>query len=429
MSIKQRIVYCILLSSFLGLRVHAQYDQSSYSVIGLGNLNWAGYSHNASMGGLGITYNSKYFLNHTNPALTASNYEATFQAGGVVDFRTVGDNNESYSTSTGGFKDLGFNLPIVPKKWNIGLSLNPYSSVNFGFVQVNEGGGPAGNDVGTLVTGSGGLDELSFSNGIKFKNFYLGLEASLIFGSINKVDEFRLGDAAQIAFGTTVVDTRKSYSSVSTTLGFVYKLPLATNKWFNIGGFYTPNLDLRQNSFITFENRTNTGVVVSADTLVDDRLEKRTVALPAKYGLGVSYEAFQKLMLGFDFQMQDWANYRDEQGQALTSYTRAFRIAFGGEFIPDFQTNKLVNIISYRFGLHYERTPFLVNNQNVNDVGINFGAAIPLNGFWGLSHLNLGVTLGQRGNVENGLVREEYVKVHFGFSIQDVTWFAKTRFN
>ncbi len=429
MSVKHRFVYCILFSLLLGFQANAQYDQSSYSIIGLGNINWTGYSHNAAMGGLGITYNSKFFLNHTNPALAASNDEAVFQAGGIIDYRTISDNDENYTTATGGFKDLGFNLPIVPKKWNLGLSLNPYSSVNFGFLQVNEGGGPGGNDIGTLVTGTGGLDEVSIANGFKFKNLYVGLEASLIFGSINKEDRFQLGDVTEVAFGTTVVDTRKSYSSLNTTLGLVYKLPLGTNKWLNLGGYYTPDLNLRQNSFVTFENRIAAGTVISADTLVDDSLEKKTVRLPAKLGIGVSYEALQKLMVGFDFHMQDWADYRDEDGQALTSYTRSFRIAVGGEFIPDIQTNKLSNVISYRFGVHFERTPFLVNNQNVNDLGINFGASIPLNAFWGLSHLNLGVTLGQRGNVENGLVREDYVKVHFGFSIQDVTWFTRTRFN
>lgn len=381
------------------------------------------------MGGLGVTYNSKFFLNQTNPALAASNYEAVFQAGGTFDYRSVSNNTDSYTTTTGGFKDLGFNLPIVAGKWNVGLSLNPYSSVNYGFTQLNPGGGPDGNDITTLVSGTGGLDEVSFANGLKFKNLYLGLEASLIFGSINKVDEFQLGDPEEVAFGTTVVETRRSYSSVSTTLGFVYKLPTGENKWLNIGGYYTPDLNLRQNTLATFENRSSGGTVISSDTVVFDNELKRSVALPAKIGGGISYEVLQKLALGIDFQYQDWSAYRNADGQALTSYTEAFRIAVGGELIPNFLTNKLSNQISYRFGVHFERTPFLVNEQNVNDVGINFGASLPLNSFWGISHMNLGVTLGQRGNVENGLVRENYVKVNFGFSIQDITWFTRTRFN
>ncbi len=429
MSHKYSILFGILFSVFFTEKASAQYDQSSYSIIGLGNLNWSGYSHNVGMGGLGVTYNSKYFLNHTNPALAASNYEAVFQAGGTFDYRSVSNNTENYSTTTGGFKDLGFNLPIVAGKWNVGLSLNPYSSVNYGFTQSNPGGGPDGNDVSTLVSGTGGLDELAFANGIKFKNLYLGLEASLIFGSINKVDQFQLGDPEEVVFGTTVVDTRRSYSSVSTTLGFVYKLPTGENKWLNIGGYYTPDLNLRQNSLVTFENRSSGGNILSADTLVYDNALKRTVALPAKISGGISYEVLQKLAIGVDFQYQDWSSFRDIDGQAITSYTEAFRIAVGGEIIPDFETNKLSNVISYRFGVHLERTPFLINEQNVNDVGINFGASLPLNAFWGLSHMNLGVTLGQRGNVENGLVRENYVKINFGFSLQDITWFTRTRFN
>ena len=429
MSYKYRALIVLILSFLITNESSAQYDQTSYSIIGLGNINWGGYSHNAGMGGLGITYNSKYFLNHTNPALAASNYEAVFQAGGTVDFRNVANNTENYSTNSGGFKDLGFNLPLVAGKWNLGISLNPYSSVNYGFSQVNEAGGPLGNDITTSVSGTGGLDELAFANGIRLKNLYLGLEASLIFGSINKVDQFQLGNEIQVPFGSTVVETRKSFSSLATTLGFVYKIPSGQNKWLNVGGYFSPNIDLRQNTFTTFENRDLSGNVFSSDTLVNDEALQKTVVLPSKLGFGISYEILQKLAIGLDFQYQDWTSYRDEEGQALESYTEAFKIAIGGEFIPDFQTGKLSNVISYRFGIHYERTPFLVNNQNVNDIGINFGASLPLNAFWGFSHMNLGVTLGQRGNVENGLVRENYVKVSFGFSIQDITWFTRTRFN
>ena len=381
------------------------------------------------MAGLGLTYNSKFFLNNTNPALAASNYEAVFQAGATFDYRGISNNTNTYTSSSGGFKDLGYNLPLVANKWNLGISLNPYSSVNYGFTRTNLGSGPNGNDLTTTVDGTGGLDELSFANGLKFKNLYVGLKASLIFGSIKKTDKFLLGDPEQSQFSKTVVDTRRSYSNVTTTLGLVYKIPTGDSKWINIGGFYSPDLNLRQNSLLTFENQSVGGDVLSSDTLVYDYDLKNSIKLPARYGIGISYEIVEKLAFGLDLQIQDWTNYRDIDGQALTSYTRAFRLAAGGEFIPDIQTNKFSNVISYRFGIHFERTPFLVNEQNVNDLGVNFGASLPLNGFWGRSHVNIGVTLGRRGNVENGLVRENYVKLSFGFSIQDVTWFTRTRFN
>ena len=89
----------------------AQYDQSSYSIIGLGNLNWGGYSHNAGMAGLGLTYNSKFFLNNTNPALAASNYEAVFQAGATLDYRGISNNTNTYTSSSGGLKIWDITYP------------------------------------------------------------------------------------------------------------------------------------------------------------------------------------------------------------------------------------------------------------------------------------------------------------------------------
>jgi hypothetical protein len=103
----------------------------------------------------------------------------------------------------------------------------------------------------------------------------------------------------------------------------------------------------------------------------------------------------------------------------------------GTEYIPNAeQPTKLINVTSFRFGIHYEKTPFLISNEVVNDFGINFGVSVPLSSFWGLSHLNVGATLGQRGNISTtGLVRENYVKLNLGFSLQDITWFSKQRFN
>ena len=71
----------LLWALFFCGQVSAQHTQSSYSVIGVGEVNWGGYTQNASMGGLGVSYNSRFFLNNINPALMSTNLESVFQLG------------------------------------------------------------------------------------------------------------------------------------------------------------------------------------------------------------------------------------------------------------------------------------------------------------------------------------------------------------
>lgn len=79
-----------------------------------------------------------------------------------------------------------------------------------------------------------------------------------------------------------------------------------------------------------------------------------------------------------------------------------------------------------RAGIEYERLPYQVNQNNVDDIGINFGTSIPI---YSLSLLNLALKAGTRGTVNDGLVRENYIKVSLGLSINDNSWFYKKYLN
>ncbi len=428
---KIRISLALISSLFLFNEASAQYDQSSYSIIGLGTVNWGGYSHNAAMGGFGVSYGDRLFLNNgLNPALGALNLESVFQMGGAIDGRQFTQGQIRSNSTTGGFKDFGLNLPIKLGKWNTGLSLSPYTAVNYGFVNRDEGGGPEGSTTVVEVSGTGGIDKLSWTNSFRLKNLLIGIDAQFLFGSIQKEDLFFLEGISQGGFGNSVVARRKSFHNLSFGLGAVYQLPLKEGSRLNIGGFYHPEIKMRQNTLATFENQTQNGVAFSSDTLVFDEADKKTVLVPQKFGFGISYEKIRALTIGLDFLSQDWSAYRDEDGAADNAYGNSYRMVLGGSFVPNSDARtKLLSLTTFRFGFHYEQTPFLVNNETIDDIGVSLGASFPLNAFWGQAHLNFGATIGRRGSVSNSLVRENYFKIHFGFSLQDVTWFTRQRFN
>ncbi|NVJ46635.1 MAG: hypothetical protein HWE07_05895 [Cytophagia bacterium] len=424
---KLRYLNLAFLLSLVAIQsVQAQSDQSSYSALGVGSLNWSGFAQNEAMGGLGIGYNTKYFYNDINPALLGVNQEAVFQLGTALDFRNITNGNSSYRTISGGFKEFAMSAPIVYNKWNIGLSLTPYTSVNYGFTQ--EKAGPAGGTTFVDVTGRGGIDQTNLATSVKLGNLSIGLKGTYYFGTITNEDKFILNDINS-TFATTLVNKRRSFGQLAASAGLYYQVPLGNNQRINIGAYYNPSFDMRQKRLVTFENETPNGTTTSVDTLT--YVQKEYIKIPERMGFGISYEKVRALAIGLDVQMQNWETYQNNQQSTESFYGQALRVALGAEYIPNIeQPTRLFNVTSFRFGVHYEKTPFLINNETVNDLGINFGVSVPLSSFWGLSHLNLGVTVGQRGNISTaGLVRENYLKLNLGFSLQDITWFSKQRFN
>lgn len=425
---KLRQLSLALLLTLVVSSAKAQSDQSSYSVLGVGSLNWSGYAYNNAMGGLGVGYNTRYFFNDLNPATLGVNREAIFQLGTTVDVRTISNGTDSYRTVTGGFKEFGLSLPIIYGKWNVGLSINPYSSVSYGFTQNLTG--PGGGTTAVDVTGSGGIDQTNLSTSFKIGGLSLGLKGTYYFGTISSEEKFTL-EGIGSNFATTAVNERRSYGKFAFSGGLYYELDLGENDQINFGAYYNPAFDLSQTTLITFENETLSGNVTSADTILYDKDQNLGIRIPERIGFGISYEKFRNLGIGLDVQFQNWSQYRNKENLAEAYYGNSYRIAVGAEYIPNIeQPTRLLNVTSFRFGVHYEKTPFLINNETVNDFGINFGVSIPLNSFWGLSHVTTGVTLGQRGNISTtGLVRENYVKLNLGFTLQDITWFSKQRFN
>lgn len=430
--LKNLIKYSALLGAFLFCSsLKAQYTQSSYSAFGIGEVNWGGYANNAAMGGMGISYNNRLFLNNINPALVATNYESVFQIGASLDSRSYttrdlgSQENKSFSSLTGGFKDFGFSLPIKYGKWNMALGISPYTSVNYGLIQREPG--PDETTTISQLIGEGGIDEVYLTNAFRIgRAFMVGVKASYLFGSIKKESEYLL-DNTSTSFGSTFYNERRSFSDLTASVGVAYKLRVSDTKAVNLGGYYNLEANVRSRNFTKLESRNIGGVILSSDTLVNN--VDSNVTIPQRLGFGISYEKFQKFVLGVDFHSQSWSQYLNEEGMTSAEFGDAFRIAVGGELIPNYQNAKLSSRITYRFGVHYEKTPYVINSREVEDFGINFGTSIPLNAFWGVSHVDLGLSFGKRGVPTNGMIRENYLKISIGFSLQDQTWFARQQYN
>ncbi|PLX06787.1 MAG: hypothetical protein C0596_13870 [Marinilabiliales bacterium] len=60
----------------------------------------------------------------------------------------------------------------------------------------------------------------------------------------------------------------------------------------------------------------------------------------------------------------------------------------------------------------------------INDFGISFGLGLPMKR--SRTSFNLSMELGQRGSLENNLIKENYAIIGISFNLAE-TWFVKRR--
>jgi hypothetical protein len=99
-------------------------------------------------------------------------------------------------------------------------------------------------------------------------------------------------------------------------------------------------------------------------------------------------------------------------------------MGLGFEIIPiDKPDNTFWENLSYRFGGFYQKSYFTVNGTDIIGYGITAGLGIPLNKF---NSLDLGISYSVRGKTDNGLIKDQLIKLSAGFNFGEL-WFIKAR--
>jgi len=426
MSIKTKLFILSVFSSFcIHQHSQAQSSSSTYSSLGIGEFNTSGFTQNQGMGGMGISYGNSFGINHVNPALSVQNYAFNFQAAINYERINATSGERSSEIDGGGLGYVAMSFPIKPSKMSLGLGLNQISSVNYNLTFRNP---VADTDITAFnnIDGNGGISEAYVNTGFQvFKNFNLGFQGSYIFGSTIRRNNLTLtNDQSEPIGGSSEYYERLSLSDVSIKGGAHYMAKVGNRKFLHFGTIYQVFGEINGKEFAKVadsgqaSNPETPGDILSNDI-------SGTIYIPNRLGYGVTYEKLNKFMIGLEAQHQDFSAYRSFNG-TTGELNSSFKIGLGGQYIPDlFSMDNVFARSIYRMGFEYEQTPYLIRNMAINDVGINFGASIPMNN---LSLMNLAFKLGTRGSTENNLVRENYIRVSLGFSINDNSWFYKKVF-
>ncbi|AWW30519.1 hypothetical protein DN752_10495 [Echinicola strongylocentroti] len=426
MSIQTRLqllgVFCAI---FISNQVKGQVGSSTYSSIGAGDMNNSGLTQNQAMGGLGISYGDAWSVNQVNPAMSVKNNVFNFQAAFNYKRYNASTQDSESTLDGGGLSYVTLSFPVKPRKWTIGLGLDQVSTVDYEHLVESP---VVNSDLSSIsrMRGRGGISEVYVNTGFElFKNFNLGIQGSYLFGSTIKRQQITLlDDDGVLAGAQTQYYDRMTIHDFGLKGGAHYALRTGDRSRLNFGAIYQVFGELNGKAYANVTDLDDASNLDSEGQVIFDN-EKGNIYLPNKLGYGASFEKINKFVIGLEAQHQDFTQYESFLGRN-DDLGKSFRIALGGQFIPDIYSIESVFMRStFRAGIEFEQTPYLIGDNKVNDIGINFGASVPMNS---LSLLNFAVKLGQRGTTEGGLVQEDYVKFSLGFSINDNSWFYKKVF-
>jgi hypothetical protein len=419
------IISIIFINESFAQKDARLYGNSPYSALGIGDVLPGNSIANDAMGGTGLTFGNGIYINNINPAMLAKNRYVAFNTGLRGQYKTLTDGTNNQTDFGMNLSHLVFAFPIKTK-WTTSIGLQPATSVEHEarFQEVIAG---TSNSVQHTYKGSGGLSKASIGNGVKLgKSLFIGADIGYYFGTISKDTTSRLllnnGEDFYLKYSD-----RTTANGFQMKTGFVWQQKLS-EKWnLNVGGTYELQSNLKSDKIRTFSTLYDSGngpaIIKKPDTL---GIYTGNITLPSKFALGISLESPYKWIFSAEYSKQDWTKYRNFYGKLESNLVASDKLALGFEYLPKATSTKYLNQVFYRLGYQQIKTPYFVNGTSIKDQSFSFGFSTPL-AYRSVSYIDLALSVGNRGVVGNGLVKENYVKVSLGFSLVDTRWFIKPK--
>jgi len=415
--IKQTLFFLLI-----ALPLIAQNNSSSpYSSTGLGENTFYGTQATRHMGGLDV-FTDSIHANLANPASYGYLKFTTYSIGVNYTNNYISDISESQNTDIASLDYLSVSIPT--KNFGFGFGIIPFTSIGYRLQDVSEF---EDSNIFNRYEGSGGLNRAYFSLGIPiFRNISIGSSLNYNFGNLF----YRSGQFVDgIDNGTFLVNE----SDVS---GFNYQLSLQVvlpiNNKFKAQAMFSVEPLSSINSqnkriFYTQSLSRETIVEFTEIDLTQSNLNQTTLELSPTTKIGFGFGKNKKWFFGAQYNLtktSTFANSFFERNNV--SYQDSKKWALGGYFIPNYASfTSFWSRVVYRFGFRSEQMSTIINNIPIRENGITLGLGLPLTG---LSNVNVGFEIIQRGQSISGLVQERILALRIGLSLNDI-WFIKRVYN
>ncbi|MBY0244226.1 MAG: outer membrane protein transport protein [Sphingobacteriaceae bacterium] len=427
----KKIIGLVSLFVWLGVQTNAQITiQSPYSKFGIGNLKAQPSAQTRAIGGLATaigsltTYSS--VINMQNPASYVGLYSTTVDVGAIANFTTLAQNGHPAEKSfTGNFSHLalGFN---TSKKSGLSFGLVPYSELGYDIknsIKIDT------MNVDQIYRGEGGLSKAYMGFGHRIgEKLSVGLNVEYVFGNLLSTK------SVEFPADRNVISSRMQQKNSVGGLTLSYGAQYAT-KWrkttvtFGYSGSMPTNINSKSTEILTQYARDSGGNESSAlDTLQNIQKDKVAFKIPMTHNFGVVFHQDNKWMLGADLRTGNWSKYSvGGQNQGLQD---SWGLSLGGQIIPDITSiGSYFNRVEYRAGFMYDKTYVRFNNQDIKQMAFTVGLGLPLaSNRFSFYKMNIAAEFGNKGSLTNNLIKENYVNIHFGITLND-TWFRRYKFD
>ena len=415
----RKLSILFILISFFGYSQKTSY--SPYSYFGVGETNFSATVENQMMGGNTAYYDSVH-QNMNNAASLSKLKFVNYSVG--VDLK-----NTSYLSASTNEKSTAaainyISVAIPTKLLSFSFGIKPKTSV--GYLLENDDKSKTPPELNRF-TGSGGVSNAFVSIGFElFKNWGFGFSSSYAFGNLNH-------------YHTKILENIELYtmvSSESSVSGLDYNFSTVYQKTFNekitlySSIVYQPEAKYksRNNQIIsTIDPNSSFGGDSEEIDLSAVGLKNTNIKIPNSLSFGLGLGQDKKWFLGFNYMKNDEGGYKNElMGLDNVEFKSSQTYSIGGFLLPEYNSfTNYFKTLTYRFGLRYKSGGLYVNNQQINEIGINFGFGIPLAG---ISSANLGFEFGQRGTTKASLIKEKFFSIRLGVSLNDL-WFIRSMYN
>ncbi len=426
--IKHILSVIILL---VGVNAYAQNTTNSpYSQFGLGDIQSSLIPQFRGMGGvaMGVRQPGGYLnINPANPASYSAISLTAFDIGGKVDFRTLSKSDLSQKAVNGTLSHLLMAFPVNPKS-ALSFGLMPYSDLGY---QYRTHTVLDGEKVDHVFSGDGGLAKAYLGYGYKLnKHLSLGVNAAYIFGNL------KVKQSAEFVEDPYALSSRtqneKSIGGLNLQYGVQYMVNPEAKTRLTIGYSGTASSKLKSTGSVTsFRYRydaLNKTESEPIDTIYYNPSAESRLRIPQTHTLGFALDRANNWMVGADFTYTQWSKFSD--GSTNTDLQDSYGVAIGGQFTPDITSvSNYLKLIEYSLGLKYDKTYIKVTNQDIKQYALTAGLGFPLpSNRYTFYKINCSAELGKRGTLENNLVKETYLNIHLGFTLND-KWFIKPKYD
>lgn len=438
------ITLVLVISAFGASAQNGATTSSPYSRYGIGDIdpNWT--PQMAGMGGIAAATNTISgfaTINTINPASYSAIGLTTIDVGVFgSSLKLARDEQGSQKNTNFRLNHLLFAFPVT-KRSALSFGLQPYSQRGYEYTQTQSNLGttdPADtNAVNFKYSGEGGLTKAHIGYGFGIgRHLSLGANVSYIFGNMK---DYRVTSIPGIygAFDTRI-EQSSSVRGLNYDYGAQYMFNLGERNTLTFGysGSAPTKLSIQNSTYVShFTTGADGSQNLPLDSVISQENPKSKLKMPSINRFGVAFKAGDKLLIGADYTMGKWSDLSatgegyETVGQNMKD-SKTYNI--GAQLTPN--VNKLNNywaLVDYRVGFMYNQTNLRVNNTDITQYAATFGLGFPLRPSQTSASyykINVSAEIGKRGALTNSLVKENYINIRLGFSLND-KWFTRYKFD